>query len=343
VAISDGSERELVDMVGSRFSQNTRLSPVDPTCNLPPTPKSSPMLTSPSAYRFGCRWDSVDYSCAYDCVFMTFVWMYLHAPQTWRETWVGGCAATTILSGYCDAISRSLDRQVDNSAIPVLFSSGRNAFRDTLSKGDPERFKRRGGVLISVGDVLDSLSRGQTTSMFFLYRTSCDSQYCYPVLTTPAGAPYMLTPNTWNSITQSKAKPSCESLQRWITGFCEFKVSSLPQSPSGCDRKHSHTLTFLQPPWIWFDIFLNHPRVVLPSFEISLGPAVYRLASVIYGNSKHFVARLSTPSGMWWSYDGMINGGQPVEEMISDEKDLLEHPGKYAMSALVYCIVAPPT
>ena len=64
----------------------------------------------------------------------------------------------------------------------------------------------------------------------------------------------------------------------------------------------------------------------------------YRLAAVIYGNAHHFVARLSTPLGMWWYYDGMINDGQPVVDTIAREEDLIVCGGGYTMNALVYCL-----
>jgi len=88
--VSDDSEveLELVDKVGLGPNKDTRSSPLDLTPSLPSTPGSPSLSTStPPIYRFGCRWDSVDFSCPYDCVFMTFAWIYFHAPHTWRTTW----------------------------------------------------------------------------------------------------------------------------------------------------------------------------------------------------------------------------------------------------------------
>ena len=93
----------------------------------------------------------------------------------------------------------------------------------------------------------------------------------------------------------------------------------------------------MTPPWIWFEIFVEQPHVVLPSFKISLASDTYRLATVLYGNAYHFVAHLSTPSGIWWYYDGQVNGGQPVVDTITHEEDLIACGDRYTMNALVYC------
>ena len=343
--ISDDSEAELelVDKVGLSLSKDTRSSPPDlvgPTHILAPTPGSSSLSTStPPLYQFGCRWDAVDYSCSYDCVFMTFAWIYFHATHTWRAMWTGESAATKALSHHFKAISRAFERPTNNrSTTAALFSSGRDAFRDILSEEDPSMFKRRGRVYAGVADVLNSLSHNRTSSKFFSSTASCGGPRCTLKVTTPAGAPFMLSPNTWNSITKSTDQPYHESLQKWLLGFFDLKLSSLPHRCSGCDRERSHTLSFLRPPWIWFDIFVEHPHVVLPSFKISLASHTYRLAAVIYGNTHHFVARLSTPLGMWWYYDGMVNGGQPVVDTVSREEDLIVCGGGYTMNALVYCL-----
>ena len=76
---------------------------------------------------------------------------------------------------------------------------------------------------------------------------------------------------------------------------------------------------------------------MLPSFKISLASHTYQLAAVIYGNAHHFVARLGTPSGMWWYYDGMVNGGKLVADTIARKEDLTVCGRGYTMSTLVYC------
>jgi hypothetical protein len=76
---------------------------------------------------------------------------------------------------------------------------------------------------------------------------------------------------------------------------------------------------------------------VLPSFELTFLARTYRLAAALYGNGCHFVARLGTPSGTWWHYDGQANGGRPRAISITSEKDLLTCGGGYMLNVLVYC------
>jgi hypothetical protein len=290
---------------------------------------------------YGCGWDSENYSCSYDCVFMTFAWIYFHATKLWRTTWTSHSAAGKTLSRHLKIILNAIEGAVKTpptQQIPALFANGRNTFRDVLSDESPVTFKRFGRVDACLIDIIDSLSRGETSSTrYFSLISSCGGPKCKIKLTKPAGAPYMLTHNTWTSITHSESPPHHESLQEWVMRWIDEKVFSMSQSCAGCCRDYSQTRSFLDPSWIWFEIFVEQPQVVLPSFRLSFSSHVYRLAAAIYGNSCHFVARLSTPLGTWWHYDGQVNHGQPTAVSITCEEDLLTCGGRYTLNALVYC------
>jgi hypothetical protein len=327
--LSDESEAELelVDEVGLSLSNAEHpkqppdlsrcrppaLQPLGLTRCQPPSlqPSNSPIL-APRVYDFGCRWDPVNYSCSYDCVFMAFAWVYFHAAEHWRSTWVGQSAAAKTLSRHLKTIVCTVEGPLQNQPtpqIPSLFSRGRDAFRDALSEERPGTFRCLGPVNACLVDILDSLSSGETPSRYFSFISSCGGSRCKLKFLTPAGAPYMLTPSAWASITHSEDPPHHESLQEWASGWFDWKASSLPQSCAGCGASCSLTRSFLHPPWIWFEVFIEQPRVVLPSFELTFLARTYRLAAALYGNGCHFVARLATPSGIWWHYDGQANGG----------------------------------
>ena len=271
---------------------------------------------------------------------MTFAWMYLHATKHWRTTWAGHSIAAKTLSHHFKIILRAIEGPVKNQPppqIPPLFAHGRNSFRDILSDEDPKAFRRFGPVDASLVDILDSLSRSETSSRYFSIISSCGGLKCKIKLTKPTGAPYMLTPGTWTSITDSENQPHHESLQEWVVRWVDRKALSLSHTCAGCCRGYSQTHSFLHPPWIWFEIFVEQPRVVLPSFRLTLSSCVYRLAAALYGDGCHFIARLSTPSGTWWHYDGQVNGGRPTTVSIACEEDLLTCGGRYTLNALVYC------
>ena len=334
-------ELELVDKLGLNLSDTKGTKhrpPPDLTHRHAPTPGSSSSSTfTPPIYQFGCKWDPINYSCSYNSVFMAFAWIYFHATSDWQMTWTGESMTMKTLSHAFKAILRALKGPANNPSIIASFSRGRDALRDILSGEDLVMFRHHGQVDASLTDILDSLSRSQTSSKYFSFGTSCGGSHCCLKVTTPTGAPSMLTPDTWNTITQSANPPHHESLQRWVSGYFNYKISLLPHRCLGCNQECSHTLSFLRPPWIWFEIFVEQPHVVLPSFKILLASDTYRLAAVLYGNAYHFVARLSTPSGIWWYYDGQVNGGQPVVDTIAHEEDLIACGDRYTMNALVYC------
>ena len=278
-----------------------------------PAPGPSNLLTSaPMTCYFRCKWDSVNYSCSYDCVFTAFAWIYLHATEDWRVTWTGESPVTKILSHHFKTILHALKGPANNQtdwSMAALFSYGRDAFRDILSKENPTMFKYHGQVNAYLTDILVLLSCGQTSSQYFSFFTCCGSPSCNLKITTPAGAPFMLSTNTWINITQSKDLLYHKPLQEWITRYFSHKTSSSLHCCSRCSRQCLQTHLFLKPPWIWFDVFVDQTHVALPSFKISLSSYTYWLTAVMYGNSYHFIARLSTPLGTWWHYDGQVNSG----------------------------------
>ena len=110
----------------------------------------------------------------------------------------------------------------------------------------------------------------------------------------------------------------------------------LSRSCQGCSAEYSWTRSFLNPPWILFEVFAERPNVVSPSFELSISSHAYRLAAVIYGHASNFVTLPSTPSGTWWYYDGQKNDGRPAVDSITREEDLITCEDGYAMNVLVY-------
>ena len=200
-------------------------------------------------------------------------------------------------------------------------------------------FKRHGCVDACLVDILQSLSHHQTSSQYFSIISSCGGKNCNLRVTTPTCAPFMLTPDEWFSITHSENPPHHESLQGWIMAYFNHKLSSSSHSCPGCSTECSQTLSFLQPPWIWFEVFVGQTHVVLPSFGLSFSSHTYQLAAVIYGNACHFVACISTPSGTWWHYDGQTNSGTPALVSITCEEDLITCGDGYKINVLVYCQV----
>ena len=271
---------------------------------------------------------------------MAFSWAYFHADKHWRKTWAGKLETTKTLSRHFQIIVDALEARKPTLEIMTRFSDGRDAFRDILSEKRPQLFKRYGTAYASLADVIDSLASNDLgPSRYFSIFSSCGGQNCNTKVTTPGGAPYLLRPATWASITHSKHPPHHESLQEWVSGWFDLQVSLRPGSCPQCQRDCSLTSLFLHPPWIWFEVFFEQSQVIFPDFNLTFSSYTYRLAAAIYGNHNHFVARLNIPSGAWWFYDGMINGGRPTPISVTCKEELLTCGGDgYVLTALVYCL-----
>ena len=117
--LSDGSELklELIDKarlsLGNTKDVITNWPPLDLTHD--PAPGPSNLLTSaPMTCCFRCKWDSINYSCSYDCVFTAFTWIYLHATEDWRVTWTGESLVMKILSHHFKTILHALKGLANN-------------------------------------------------------------------------------------------------------------------------------------------------------------------------------------------------------------------------------------
>lgn len=210
------------------------------------------------------------------------------------------------------SILRALDRPTPPAQrITGLFSSSQNTLRDALSEEGPTASRRHGQVDACLTDTFQSLSCDQTSSQYFPFILSCGSPSCAVRVKTTGNVPRMLTPDVW--VNHSGNPPHHESLQERITTYFDHEASSLSPPCPKCRGDYTQTRSFLQPPWLGFEVFVEQTDVVLPSFELKFSSCTCRLAAIAYGDGCHSVAHPSTPSGAWWYYDDRVNGGQPAE------------------------------
>ena len=136
----------------------------------------------------------------------------------------------------------------------------------------------------------------------------------------PTGAPYILTPPKWASITHSD-HPHDGPLQELVAGWFDIKVSlcHIPgcavvgsiRSPA---RSSDHPGSGLK------SSLNNHMLYCgLTPLFVHAPPAAVR-----YGNGCHFTAHLSTLSDFWWYYDGVVSdSGRPTTVSVTGGGDLL--------------------
>ena len=78
----------------------------------------------PLPMNFGCAWDPCDFSCAYDCIFTAFTWIYLHALGAWQQRWSQESELAGLLSSHFRKILLALSGPTPDHTVPGLFTEG---------------------------------------------------------------------------------------------------------------------------------------------------------------------------------------------------------------------------
>ena len=200
---------------------------------------------------FGCKWDPVDHSCAYDCAFTAFTWIYLHATHAWRERWAGESPTAHFLSDHFKKVSSSLLGPASNHTVPTLFAEGRDAWRDKLSCSNPNEFPRRGPHPTAVTRILEALADDRNPSHYATIILSCGTQGCHLRMKNLDARYYMLTPSDWNTSTGRTTPPHHESVETWIKmHYSSPRLTKTADRCARCQHHFSRKLAFWEPTWI---------------------------------------------------------------------------------------------
>ena len=339
-AVDSGSE----DAELSSGTESNTTSTVEGTVTVRDSveaPNCSPGLGRNPPPGFGCKWDSVNYSCAYDCVYTVLAWVYFHATHTWREKWTRESLMASFLSDHFEKILSSPSEPTSNLTMSRLFTEGRDAWRDVLYHHNPVDFPRRGSKFASLARLLEILAKDQHPSHYATVFLSCNTPGCPPRVKNIRAKYYMLTRNNWNAVTRTTTPPHHESLEAWIKNhYSSPRLTKTRDRCTHCQKRFARELVFSGPTWTWFDVVRDCRHAVIPTLKLSLGSVSLRLAAIIYSNIDHYRARISDPSGVWWFYDGRCNGGQ-LERLpkLTNETELFKCGDGYDIAALVYCLV----
>lgn len=304
-------------------------------------PPARPGAGTSLPVNFGCKWDSADFSCAYDCVFTALTWLYLHATDAWRRKWIQESATADFLSGHFRKIMTALSSPMPDRTVPALFVKGRDELRDRLFQRNPTMFPRRGPRYASVTYLLQVLADDRSPSYYATAILSCGTAGCPLLMKNLKAKYYILTPSGWNTSTGIASPPYHESLETWIKKhYSSPTLTKTADRCMQCRRQLSRRLVFRKSTWFWFEVFPEFRHVVIPAFKVSLGSATFRLATVIYFNGNHYRARVCDPSGSWWFYDGQRYEGHPrPSSRVFSERDLFWCGSGFNVTALVYCLM----
>lgn len=276
---------------------------------------------TPVLFRAGCLWDEVNWSCAYDCVFMIMYGIYATEDAGWHEKWRNSTPLTPVLASVYTSLIESRDRVCD------LFDFHRDAFRDSLSHLHPT-FKRYGRVGASASAVLDCLVPygGCRPYVAMVCFNGCDV-WDATIIHSSDLLPSLCTPSIWSTIAGAVGddRPTIGiTVKAWVVTFMQSIIhrNSGIWSAMSCPGCHARSLSPLVcfstlPPVLVFESVAGATPRLIPSESITLPTthsyATYDLRGTISLEAYHFTARLfgPYPSSRQWSYDGQKHAGRP--------------------------------
>jgi len=305
----------------------------------------SPISTTPNSVLFtsGCQWSSLNYSCAYDSVFMCLFSIYLHFNTIQKANMRTTVNTFNQLGDSFHILSQAPMPSTND------FNTFRDLFRDYLSAYDPEEFQRYGPHGASVDLILEHLFP-RKDRLLGIYRkcTNCGTTYLgydeifVQILSEFDNHMY----NTCNDIRGQDSMTLGSSLtcnldfhlKLWYNNLITPYEHANPCCSSTNPISTIVPLLKIPPPIIFFEISPNNRRSISPQYILNIpstiGTKKYILSSIIYLGSFHFSCRMFTNDGSVWTHDGRVNSGLPILEsqILPDPNSLLVFQGKKAQT-----------
>ena len=331
------------ERTGSRSAVNEppHFPPSGPV--VPVAPSSQPIKPLWPQTTAGVVWDGVNWSCAYDSVFMSFWSIYKKSPPGWRDMWMQQAPKWSgfLKKAFDSLITMAQNERISQAALSREFTAYRNAFRNLLSQVDPTRFKRFGPEEISVYQVLSHIFTSSIESQPHLDQVvvcnTCGGSANVHCSFALLGSIELLT-NYLDENDTAPRLPLDVAVTRYVQRALLEPHNVRCSMCSGQLEVQSLSVPNLMS-WLWIEPDPDSPVSPSPHlvFDIPGQRRVYTLEAIIYGGGRHFTARLSDQSGAWWKYDGMWSPNLLQPDRVEDEADLLENDGRVA-SYLLYSL-----
>ena len=283
-------------------------------------------LWLPPNLEAGCPWDSVNYSCAFDVVFMAFYSIYGQSNHTWRGMWRAESPEWNVPLGrlFDELLAVTI---TGDSAQPLssFFSDCRDVFRDQITQSNPTLFPR-GHHFSPVVNILQLMLGGTNAQPLTHQDLIC--QGCHAKKDHQFSVSYL--GNSWYSTQlRNEADPSIMPLEVILARFIErFKTEPGPshQECSSCQgTREVRSLHFSETSWTWFEV-TEKDQPFYPSFEITYRceatQPTHTLHAAIYIGNCHFTARMRRGPTSWWEYDSQVELGKPQPKTIATEEEL---------------------
>ena len=296
-------------------------------------PRLETQVPPNEALTSGCKWSSIDWSCAYDCVVMSFFYAYLSFNDTVRARWREQTNLTNIIAPFLEHLTTSSNNIMCSNNFNIV----RDRLRDYLSEIEQLRFPRYGRVGAPAERIFDHvINLEQTKLCISYYCPSCTIVSNKFKFTTTEYIPTLFFSTLWTASSQtlsSQFYPPNATIQAWID--LDLRSKEKIHSPmtynTNCNPCFFVTNIYVDkpPPLLKFEITSGTLPVPIPCRTISLhtfdSTINYNLCAIIYLGNFHFTARLFHGEYIW-IYDGQKNDGFPSHKQswssISNLHDL---------------------
>ena len=289
-------------------------------CGQTPILKSSIPPAFPWA---GCRWDHVNWSCAYDSVFMSLFWCYVNESEQGRFDW-SACSSSLLPS-----LAQAFISLLSSSSTAADFDTLRNLFRTRLHSLDGGLFPSHGPALAPAIEAINIACGNEDIALRWNVTAcpSCKGSSQGTLL--PIFA--MVEPDCTDSAHYLNRLIQ-KSLDSSPTPHCDACCPCFPSSPK-------FLIVECQPPI---------SGTVSPSDKLEIQADSnhqswrYELRAAVYLGASHFTARLvSGDHKTSYDHDGIVNGGIPISRKLTSLSSLTKHGDKVAV-AFVYAVCRIP-
>lgn len=279
----------------------------------------------------GCQWSSVNWSCAYDSIFMGFFGMFAQQDISWRTEWA-------LLNEYTMHLGSCFNTLLNGGASPTsaMMNYERDKWRDFLYSKDAVSFPRTGCVMVIMSEMSSLLQtrvlpNEQSISFFCEHPECIETEFnvdlqAMSLCSTPVwslnasavGLPQVClaaTAQEWYSILmQETSRLFCHHSSHW-----RHCVQHGHNPTAGLKRERFPTT-------VVFEVYATVKPLFTPLIRISTTNRAgtlqsYRLCAVLYSGGGHFTASLVDGTSVW-SYDGAQNDGRPVHMGFISKMDI---------------------
>ncbi|KDR64842.1 hypothetical protein GALMADRAFT_82610, partial [Galerina marginata CBS 339.88] len=247
------------------------------------------LSTSNSNALLGLKWNSKNYSCAYDSLFGILYNIWRSSPDEWSEIFedINDEYMGKLANGFKDVFQR-------NSTLENV----RDNIREILHTHDPEKFPM-GKNNASVAELAFEIMKSDfNNALSQIFCANCD--FIHAEYSDQLGFIFDLSSR------------KATSTQKWISTLDQPCVEKCPE----CSEIFTHQIDYTEAPKI---LVLEYPLTNIKSshqIKIKVGNEVtcLQLKGIVYHGQNHFTSRFIDSDRTIWYNDGIETGKNFIED-----------------------------